>query len=578
MRFLSFTISHYRAIRGPLTIDVDKRGLIPIIGINESGKTTILQAVLAWDNNNDYLNARVHHLDDVSNLYATQPTAPTVSARVEFLADELVQVLKELKRNVEHSRNAKAYLNFATEFPAILEITRDLSTKKYSINHAKFHLPGFNDVFAREIARTTPFILYFDDFRDSVEEVIEITQPGGKKEAGPWLEIVNQLFKRVDSTLSVYQLPDMEVRRRKSVLAKVVRKLNNTLTREWQTFRLEDSDALRISLEYYEEEGEAKNPATGVVETITRPFIKFEVIETDADGDEHFFFIKDRSKGFFWFFNFVMKLEFNPKVMSDDDKNTIYLLDEPGSYLHAAAQRRLCKKLKALSSSNKVLYCTHSHYLLDPEVIPIGSLHVANRDGNGYINLSPFHEFEGSLEDHKIAFQPLMDALQVKPFMLDISQRNVMVVEGATDFYAYDMFRERNDFGVLPARNADAITYVIGLLVAWQVKFVALWDNDPAGRQAYERVAEDFGKSFRDRHLRLLPARAGSSKRILQDLFEGKDIAMIKTRLGMPKDSNLKKVLLTLYYSPERDAIVRDVGAKTRANFAEVYRTLFDKA
>ena len=56
MRYKQFVINHYRAITGPLKIDVDKRTLTPIIGVNESGKTTILHAIFAFDYYNDGLN------------------------------------------------------------------------------------------------------------------------------------------------------------------------------------------------------------------------------------------------------------------------------------------------------------------------------------------------------------------------------------------------------------------------------------------------------------------------------------------------------------------------------------------
>ena len=174
----------------------------------------------------------------------------------------------------------------------------------------------------------------------------------------------------------------MEERQRKSALAKVQKYLNSTLTKEWENFRLDDRDALEIALDFVKEAG----PNNSI-----RNFLKLDVVETDNSGEQHFFFVSDRSKGFFWFFNFVMKLEFNPKVLSQDDKNTIYLLDEPGSYLHASAQIRLCKKLKNLSSRNRVIYCTHSHYLLDPEIIPISNIVVADKDVASNIKLTPIH-------------------------------------------------------------------------------------------------------------------------------------------------------------------------------------------
>jgi predicted ATP-dependent endonuclease of OLD family len=52
MHYVSFMVSKYRAINN-LEIKLDSK-LIPLVGINECGKTTILQAIYSFD----YLNRR----------------------------------------------------------------------------------------------------------------------------------------------------------------------------------------------------------------------------------------------------------------------------------------------------------------------------------------------------------------------------------------------------------------------------------------------------------------------------------------------------------------------------------------
>ena len=53
MEFLSFTISNYRAITDQIKITLKDKGLIPLVGINECGKTTILQSIFSFDFVND---------------------------------------------------------------------------------------------------------------------------------------------------------------------------------------------------------------------------------------------------------------------------------------------------------------------------------------------------------------------------------------------------------------------------------------------------------------------------------------------------------------------------------------------
>ena len=49
MKYLKFEIEGFRGISNKITIDLKNNSLIPLIGINECGKTTILQAIFCFD-------------------------------------------------------------------------------------------------------------------------------------------------------------------------------------------------------------------------------------------------------------------------------------------------------------------------------------------------------------------------------------------------------------------------------------------------------------------------------------------------------------------------------------------------
>jgi len=69
MKYTKFTLKDYKAIAGELEIDI-RKSLLPVIGINESGKTSILWGIFAFDSNNDTLNEG-RHMKNVGNLYKT---------------------------------------------------------------------------------------------------------------------------------------------------------------------------------------------------------------------------------------------------------------------------------------------------------------------------------------------------------------------------------------------------------------------------------------------------------------------------------------------------------------------------
>lgn len=566
MKYLKFIIKNYRAITGPITIDIDKAPLIPIIGINECGKTTILNALFAFDFFNDSLNDKGKHLKDVNNLYNTQIVEPEISADIEISWPEFESALYSVGKSYDLLKSSafKSYKRFRTKFPTSISIVRNLTTKIYKINGSLFWDGDLNNKLSKEIIRKLPYILYFDDFRDSIEDKLEIKKDSDGTISG-WLAILEQLFKQTDKNYSIFKLPSIEERLRKSVLSQVKTYLNKTLTEQWRNFKLDKSDALQISLDYEEEK-----MATGTI----RSYLKLDIIETDIEGKEHFFYIRDRSKGFYWFFNFVMKLEFNPKIVTSKNYNAIYLLDEPGSYLHASAQSKLCEKLNQIAENNRVIYCTHSHYLLNPEVIPLNSIRVAQKDGKGNIKLIPIHEFKGSVIEKRLAFQPIIDALQIKPYVLDISHNNYLITEGIYDYFVFEMMKGAFKINIIPASDAHSIKFLISLMISWQKNYFALWDNDKEGRLAKKAAEEFFSKSDAVPRFHLLPLQNPRSKKTrLEDLLDKSDISQIKKELHLSENSSFEKTIASLFHHPERVKVLTQISENTKNRFQDVFKS-----
>ncbi|MBP9701882.1 MAG: AAA family ATPase [Candidatus Pacebacteria bacterium] len=562
MKYLSFTIHKYRAIDTDLAVVLEKNRLVPIIGVNECGKTTILHAIFAFDYSNDSFDQNVRHLQDVQNLYKpTQKSHASVSATVKITWEEFSKILNNA--DISKTQGVGSYKRKKAAFPADLTLTRNLITKTYSIRESIFDNKTLNNLIAQKIIARLPYILYFDDFRDSFPEEIEIKKDSDDTLSG-WLPVVERLFKKTNKDFTVFDLESMDTRARKSVLSEVQKFLNATLIKEWENFKLDNKKALKINIEYF---------PSFVEQTIQKPpRIKFEILETDSTGVDHFFYIRDRSKGFFWFFNFVMKLEFNPKVISNDGVDAVYLLDEPGSYLHASAQSRLCSKLNELSIDNYVIYCTHSHYLLDPEIIPLSSIRISEKVEPTFgIKLSSIYEYD-SVTGKKNAFQPIYDALQLKPFAFDVSNR-VVLVEGIYDYYCLNMFLGKTDIHFLPSLNADSVLYYTSLMIGWGIDFNTLWDNDSEGRVAQEKALIKFGNEL-GKKMHLLPLKGKQKKCIMQDLVDGVDMLMIKNELDILGNSSFEKTIASLFYSNGRAKILEKVSTKTFENF-ETVQSLF---
>jgi predicted ATPase len=616
MRYLSFTIEKYRGIVEPLTIDLRKRALVPIVGINECGKTTILEAIQAFDLFNDEQNSG-RHLKNLDNLFGFTDQNARVSALVlietedwpdlrkiiavpELVGEEpdLLADLAKTNRDADESTAtgdsevdgmlpllafdpleelARAdlpstqnplvdglrdkqqlllrhqFLSKATPPNQIL-LTRSLRDRAYSIEGIGPDDKLNAQAFAEALLGSAPYVFYFDDFRHDVPRVIEL---GGEDES-EWLGIVDTLFRSANRDIDVRSLEGMEPRRRKSAIALAEKLLNETLTRQWQKFNLENAQALSVALSYTAPAAEDKPAA-----------ISFDVVEKDSKGEEHYFDIEDRSKGFFWFFNFVMRLEFNAKTrLGSGQTGAIYLLDEPGSYLHASAQTRLCRKLVELSHRTPVIYCTHSHHLLEPTIIPIANVLIVEKNSEGQITAARITQSDESTDARRLAFQPIYEALQLAPTSFEFSGRKVLVAEGLYDFFSYNMFKPEGML-VVPSVGANSVSYVVSLLLAYGADYRALWDNDAEGIKSKALAAGHFGEEEERRRFRLLPL-AGGKKRILQSLFDGDELSLWREKLSLPSNSAFTKVIMALYYAADRDELLIKHATRTAATFLAV--------
>lgn len=272
-----------------------------------------------------------------------------------------------------------------------------------------------------------------------------------------------------------------------------------------------------------------------------------------------------------------MKLVFNPKVTGGSSDRTIYLLDEPGSYLHQSAQTELCSKLVEISKNHgSVIYCTHSHKLLNPDLIPLNSIYIVEKDSKKKIKATPLPKIQTKVEN-TYAFQPVLEALQTPAFESSIRNEKVIAVEGIYDKYAIQLMTKLDDSTyILPGTNADSIFKNIQYLNAFNKTYIAIWDNDEEGQTVYKKAIKFFGE-IESEKFDLLP-KNGSKKRRMEEMFLKKDIDLLRTKLGLNSDATYESIISSLFSSNkrERQKIVSSISKETKSNF-DILKTIIDK-
>lgn len=571
MKYIGFEIENYRAIE---FIEVKiSNSLIPIIGINESGKTSVLKAILSFDKLKDNYN-KGEHLN-YKNKYSYKEMDCNIIANIVLETEEEVdRIARKMKLKVGDSLydRLKEYVHSKKS----IKVLRSLKDKKYSL--VDFPVEDErNKELAEKIFDDLPIILYFDDFSDRVPDIIDFPinyiEKGLRSSTSmqaEWRSLLEEIFLR--STDGEDELKDFlkmtNEDDKAALLSDVSDQLNSDIINEWKKLKSKGSTALAND----EDDLELIINYIPPSDDNSMYSFQFKVIDKTVGGRKRQFNVIERSKGFQWYFNFIIKLKFNAKY-KNNPSNAIYLLDEPGSYLHSSAQEELLSELKEISEKNTLLYCTHSQYLLDPDSINVSTIKIAVKQ-EGKVNLISFNSY--GKNNSQGALSPLLDALHLKTGMGDIDNKNIIVTEGITDYYFIKMLMEyREDFSwdnirVIPGVGAANLKELISLSIASSNKYLVLLDNDKAGRAAYDNYVAYFG-GHESRNFKLYNYEKEPFE--LENFITLKDAEVIKK---LTSSEDLKTAIVSLYFlSNDRDR--RRVIKKLEDENLRVLRELINK-
>ncbi len=532
MKIVDFKIENYRAIE---SVELNLNfSMNPIIGINESGKTSILQALLSFDKTRDRLNQGEHL--SFQNKYSTKDTKNCFIEASLYLDEE---EFEELIKYISVKTSSEDYEKVCLLKDEKIKLKRCLDNKNYLYENTILDEKLCNKI-ANFLVSKLPTILYFDDFTDRVPEKVEFPDEyklDGKLKSNKlreWQEIIEEIFKRAeadgidDNPLKDYMnIEDQD--RKDDILSDIQATLNKEIIDEWRKIK-KSSKSLADDSEELE------------LEIVHRDNVfEFKVRDKAFQGKRRTFSISERSKGFQWFFNYMVKLKFNPNYKKSLE-NSIFLLDEPGSYLHSSAQGELLAELKRVSKKNSIIYCTHSQFLLNPEIIRLGSIKIAEKK-ESKVYLENYGNYKSSMD--KGALTPVYQALQLN-FANDYLG-NVIITEGITDFYLFKMIQTHTskinkEIKFIPSLGASQSTSLISLALSYSKDFLIFLDNDKAGRKSLKQYQKQFGDSI-ERNSFIYSQ--GSDNFVLEDYFNSEDE---KRLLKITNTDDIKKALGLLFY------------------------------
>ncbi len=556
LTLIGATIHKYKSIETDQTFSVDDK-ITVLVGMNESGKTSALEvlaktnyfeddAAFKFNLTHDYPRRELKRL----NKSGTNPEAITSKYKI---SEELFQkIYLELGEDVFSSKEFTRATDYAgshtiggvtASFEKFIEAqTIKLGISSKTLNEKLFKvktlgdidtiISGYKDegitkplealkkyfkptctwgdpigeyIYTHYLAPHIPKYLYYDEYYALPSKIsIEKLQKDDLLEEE--LKTAKALIELAD--INIDELVDAnEYEDFKAELEATEAIISDELFKYWKA-----NTNLDIIFDIEKVERKINNNQTTIVEHILNIRVKNSRSRVSLP-------LKNRSKGFNWFFSFLVWFK---RIQEDKSSNYILLLDEPGLNLHASAQNDLLRFIEDLASDYQVIYTTHSPFMIKPAKLHRIRTVVETEEGT---------QISDSIQDKdpKTLF-PLQAALGYDIAQnLFISEKNLLV-EGVSDLIYLQILsnllevNERTflnkNITIVPVGGMDKVATFISLLKGSDLNIVCLLDspNDPKSKAKIDSVIQ--GKIIKSKNIIYFDEFTNFSKSDIEDLFD----------------------------------------------------------
>jgi predicted ATPase/5S rRNA maturation endonuclease (ribonuclease M5) len=524
MKHSYFEIKNFKGINH-VRLDFEahpRSNIYTLVGLNESGKTTILEAINTLTHTTETLgplNLPGYTQSDAHDLIP-------ISKRSNF--NDTISIKAGYKIEEEDNKRIREYLKRYHDF----ELTRDVAdfeieqtyTFKNSqliegqpLNTWSVEFWGKRKRARREsqlvgedwktalsaVRKLLPTVLYFPNFLFEFPDKIYLEgEPTDQAKHSFYRLILQDVLDAIgdNTSLSTHVLARAKAGGRydrqslESVLLNMGGNITETVFSNWNRIFKRKVGSKEIVVSY------------------DRDDVGWYIQLRLKDANE-LYSISERSLGFRWFFTFLLLTQYRG-FRKGESRNVLFLLDEPASNLHPSAQTQLLESFGRFPKNCSIIYTTHSHHMINPEWLE-GTFVVKN-EGLDYeaeddtynakktvITLQKYREFAAQHPDQSTYFQPVLDVLDYSPGKLE-NVPNVIMVEGKNDFYTLKYFFEKiltpsKSLNLMPGGGAGSLDNVIRIYLGWGRQFIVLLDSDKEGTNQKDRYVDLFGGLLNER-------------------------------------------------------------------------------
>ena len=590
MKLIKFRIQNYKSI-----IDTDYCSLTSPItilaGKNESGKTTVLEALTDFNLNRKITEDKfpIEKPDvqpsitmkfEISNE-EFETSALKKFFKNDFKSPYLVEITKTPPENYDFSeqtkKNLKIFDNFDKE-PIIGNLKKELND--FWSNHESTYE---DDIETRKEMPSENF----EDF----EKIMEVIKQALENYEINENDDLHQIFKKIEKTFSPWRkfliskktfwqniknilpnfiffnsfenifpdkfsIKDLD----KNELASDISKISNFDLQIFKSdnFRVKENhkDKIQVSLN--------KNYNDFWTQDLSKLHFSFdkEDIYFWIKEDEKVYNISQRSKGRQWHLSFYIRVT---SKSSKGNKNII-LIDEPGLFLHAEAQKSILRKLEQLSKKTSIIFSTHSSYLLEFENLNRIKL-VTKTNKDGTIIQSEIHKTQ-DIE----TLTPILSAigLKINSSIEGIVKTKNVIVEGITDYLYLEAFKKiRNkkeeNISFINTSGSGTMPLVGTIIHGWGGKVVYLFDKDQGGKDGKKNLK----KNWKINKESMLYISELNDISCIEELFSKEDFKKYCTKGEVFDKKHKYKYALSFFNSKNEQNIV--LSNKTTNNITALF-------
>jgi hypothetical protein len=575
VQYTHFEIENFKGIK-LLRLDLDPAGpgrIHTLVGLNESGKTTILEAIDLFTGGAEELDPKELAGRIRPNENDLVPIAQRanfngcirISAGIQLENADVLALqnhmkkkyriqLKSIPREFDVTDQYKfvnsLFAEKTTLWPSKIGLARGQREKK----DWDFAKSRYEDEWLAAVAflRTRmPAIWYFPNFLfDFSDRIFLRPQPAETATDRFYRALLQDVLDtlELDANVNDHLLARAlsskaaDEQALKNMTLQMSRRLSSDVFAAWRRILRRDIDMrVALSVESTVRTGEDD-------EDIVEPYVEFQI--EDSDG---FFYVHERSLGFRWFFVFLLLTTFRG-LRRNSSREILFLFDEPASNLHPSAQAQLLESLERLASRSRVIYTTHSHHLVNPDWLE-QTFVVRNKGADPSadlldltarqtdIGIEKYRVFAAAHPEQSQYFQPVLDVLDYAPSRLELVD-DLVLVEGKNDFYALrfgELLHDLADLHLYPGGGAGSLDHVIALYLAWGREIVVLLDSDTEGETQRARYLDRFGALLEGRIFLLGELAPSLSGKALDAAFSDEDRLAVTTAMNSDVERPTKK-------------------------------------